>query len=315
LTEKPISRQERVTVVVPTWRRATWLEGCLSALARQSRPPDQVLVVGRADDAAARAVAQRAGSDWQPVTRWVEVDRPGHIAPLKAGLEAADGNFVAFLDDDTEPEPGWLLAFLDVLADPNVGCAGGRVVTRGQAGRVNRNSGRVEWYGRFVGNVGEREDPGPVTVDSVMECNWAWRREVLLKLAFDPVLDYDDASMYGLDLCLQAKELGYRTVYVPSARVAHHVAPRDPELDRAQRPLRMLSYSRNFTYISLKHLPPARRLIYVAWWWLIGDRGSYGALMALVELATRRRQVPALARASMIGKWRGLRAWRDRSAA
>ena len=139
--------------------------------------------------------------------------------------------------------------------------------------------------------------------------SWAWRASVLRRLTFDPKLDFDDASMYGLDLCWQAKELGFRTYYHSAARVVHHVAPRDPGLDRAQRDRRAVAYSRNYTYIGLKHLPPLRRLVYSVWWWLIGDRGSYGPLLAMADMARGRRNVAPVARAAMIGKWQGLRAW------
>ncbi|MHB8589530.1 MAG: glycosyltransferase family 2 protein [Candidatus Dormibacteraceae bacterium] len=303
------------SIVIATWRRAKWLDPCLRALAGQETRPGEVLVVGRADDLEAQAVVERANLDLPFVTRWLEVDRPGHIAPLRRGLTEARGEIVVFLDDDTEAEPKWLAAFLPAFSDPRVACIGGRVVVEGFDGKVSRHAGRIRWYGKYIGNVGEREDLEPVEVASVMECNWAWRRVVLERLEFDPVLDFDDASMYGLDLCMQARKLGYRTIYQSQARVLHHVAPRDPQLDRTDRERRTLSYSRNYTYVSLKHMPGPRRIVYVAWWWLIGDRGSYGVLLALLDIIQQHRGVAGLTRASLHGKWVGLRLWRGRSVA
>jgi hypothetical protein len=146
-----------------------------------------------------------------------------------------------------------------------------------------------------------------------MESNWAWRRELLNSLEFDPVLDHDDATLYGLDLCLQAGRRGYWTVYQPSARVAHHLAPRDPDLDRTDRHRRARGYSRNYTYVSLKHLNAGRRALYLAWSWLIGDRGSYGLSLVPIEMLSGRRDALAMARASFEGKWEGMRVWRRRS--
>jgi GT2 family glycosyltransferase len=302
-----------VSVVITTWRRAAWLDRCLLAITRQSTLPDQVLVVGRRDDPDAKAVSRAAGKGAPYPVQWLEVDRTGHIAPVARGLEGAAGEIVAFLDDDTEPEPGWLDALLEAFTDDHIGCVGGRVVTPGHEGRVARDAGDVRWYGQHSANVSSREGPTPVRVDGVRECNWAWRKSVMTKLDFDPVLDFDDATMYGLDLCLQAARHGYRTIYQPSARVAHHLAPRDPGLDRANRLGRVRAYSRNYTYLSLKHMSPARKALYLAWSSLIGERGSYGLALVPVELLSGRRDVMAMARESFKGKWEGIQAWRRRS--
>jgi GT2 family glycosyltransferase len=301
------------SIIIATWRRAEWLHKCLRALGDQETTPGEVLVVGRADDLEAKAVVGAANRELPFLTRWLEVDRSGHIAPLRRGLEEAKGEIVVFLDDDTEAEPKWLTALLLAFSDPDIGCVGGRVVVEGFKGKVSSDAGRIRWYGKYIGNVGEREDPQPVEVASVVECNWAWRKSVLERLEFDPVLDFDDASMYGLDLCMQARKRGYRTMYLSTARVIHHIAPRDPQLNRADRERRTVSYSRNYTYLSLKHLLGARRAIYLAWWWLVGDRGSYGILLAAFDIARRRPGIAGLTRASIRGKWEGLRLWRQRS--
>ncbi|MDR7545254.1 MAG: glycosyltransferase family 2 protein [Armatimonadota bacterium] len=296
----------KVSVVVPTWQRAPWLERCLTALEAQTRPPDEVIVVGRAEDTAAQKVVERHA---QLPARRVTVDRPGHVAPVKYGLGEARGEIVAFLDDDTEPEPGWLLAIVAPFHDPRVACVGGQVIVQGMRAKVRRDAGRVRWYGRHIGNVAQRDDPHPVDIDGVMECNWAWRKCVLSRLVFDPLLDFDDASMFGLDLCLQARGAGHRVVYQPEARVVHHVAPRDPLLDRSDRPRRAYAYSRNYTYIALKHLRGGRRLAFLAWWWGVGERGSYGLAKALADLAVQGSQVWPLTRASFEGKLEGIRVW------
>lgn len=308
----PLSSSVTVSVVVPTWLRAAWLERCLRALARQHRPIQEVLVVGRAEDTDASVVTRTIGESATFPIHWLEVERAGHIAPVRRGLEEATSDIVAFVDDDTEPEPSWLGALLEAFSDNGVGCVGGRVLTPGFVGKVRSDAGRVRWYGQAIGNVGAREGVIPVRVHSVMESNWAWRRAVLKSLEFDPVLDYDDATMYGLDLCLQADRFGYRTIYQPSARVTHHLAPRDADLDRADTQRRARAYSRNSTYVSLKHLNVARRAVYLAWSWLIGERGSYGLLLVPVDVLSGRRDVLALARASFEGKWEGMRVWRRR---
>jgi O-antigen biosynthesis protein len=298
------------SVVVPTWRRAPWLDRCLGGLASQTTPPGQVLVLGRSDDDAARDVVQAWLQRVSFPVRWVEIAASGHVAPVRHGLQAADRDVVAFLDDDAEPDPVWLAALLGPFEDDRVACVGGRVFTPGSNGIVHRDAGRVRLYGKYVGNIGALDSPAAVAVDAVMEGNCAWRAGVLRRLRFDPVLDFDDASMYGLDLCLQAATLGYRVVYEPAARVLHHAAPRDGALDRRDRPPRNFTYSRNYTYIALKHLRGVRRALFYGWWWLVGERSSYGAVKAAADLALRGPGTWVDVAASFAGKREGVRLWR-----
>lgn len=299
-----------VSVVVPTWQRAPWLERGLAALDSQDAPPDEVIVVGRREDQAARSVVERWAGHALSRPRWIEVDRAGHVAPVRRGLEEARGEIVAFLDDDAEAERGWLAALVRAFENDHVACVGGRVMTPGFRGRVHRDAGRMRFHGRYVGNVAALEAPISVEVDAVTECNWAWRASLLRGLRFDPVLDFDDASMYGLDLCLQAAKIGYRVVYEPAARVLHHAAPRDRRLDRSDRAARNFAYSRNYTYIALKHLPGLRRAMFASWWWLIGERGSYGAVKAAADLMVGGFRTWGDVAASFAGKREGVRLWR-----
>jgi GT2 family glycosyltransferase len=297
-----------VSVVIPTWRRADWLGRCLDGLLSQAPTPVETLVVGRAGDPDARAVAKDRGERTGREVRWLEVDRPGHVAPVLRGLEEASGDVVAFLDDDVVPQPGWLRAIVEPFADPSVACVGGRVVTPGQRARVDADAGRIRWYGRHIGNVAMLDGPGTVDVDGVMECNWVWRRSALERLRFDPQLDFDDASMYGLDLTLQVRAGGMRVVYQPAAVVVNASAPRDPSLDRRDRAARTFSYSRNYSLIASRHLRGLRRVVFWLWWFLVGERGSYGLATGAVDLATRRADSEVVA-ASFRGKLAGGRLW------
>jgi GT2 family glycosyltransferase len=226
---------------------------------------------------------------------------------VRAGLAQASGNIVAFLDDDVEPEPAWLEVSLRPFTDPAVACVGGRVVTPGGTGKVHRDVGRIRWYGKHIGNIGLVGGSEPVDVEGVMEGNSAWRTHILRTLEFDPRLDYDDASMYGLDLSLQAIERGLRVVYQPLAVVHNASAPRDPRLDRSDRAARAFTYSRNYSIIASRHFAGLKLAAFWAWWVLVGERGSYGLLTGLCDFALGRVRFRVVA-ASFRGKWAGARA-------
>jgi GT2 family glycosyltransferase len=149
----------------------------------------------------------------------------------------------------------------------------------------------------------------PFAVAAVMECNWAWRRELVAALEIDLHLNFDDASMYGLDWCLQARARGFQVIYDPRAVVHHHLAPRIPELERSDRPRRLLSYCRNYTYIMLKRLPAWRKPVFLFWWMVVGERAAWGlGALAVETLLHGFHWWPEL-QPAWRGKLEGIRLW------
>jgi len=300
-----------VTVVVPTWRRAPWLARCLTAVLAQEVQPREVLVVGRQEDHDSQRVVEELAITARVPLRWVEVDRPGHIAPIEAGLRATATPYVAFVDDDAEPLAGWLAALMEPFRDPRVACVGGRVDTPSAETPVlvARDAGKIRWYGRYVGGVGVRRDPVPVDVHGLVECNWAWRTNVLSKLHFVRLFDADDGLHYGLDLCLQALAQGYRVVYTSRAAVVHYQAPR-PFMGRLEDAVtRAFVAGRNMTFIGLARYKSVRRAFFLAWWVGVGERQSYGFAKAVWDLLRTPREAWPRVQMSIKGRVVGITAW------
>ncbi|MFL5887110.1 MAG: glycosyltransferase family 2 protein [Thermoleophilaceae bacterium] len=88
-----------ISVVVPTYNRASVLDRCLIAL--QNEPADEVVVVddGSTDDT--MAVLRR--HDW---VRSTHRENGGRSAAKNTGVEMARGDLVLFLDDDVIAVPG-----------------------------------------------------------------------------------------------------------------------------------------------------------------------------------------------------------------
>lgn len=125
----------RVTVCVCTRDRPAYLSACLDGLLRQSVASGEfeVLVVDSASRPdGAREAARLALA--APNFRYVRVERPGVSLARNVGARCARARWIAYLDDDAIPEPGWVGAVLDAIDTPHPpAVVGGRILPKWEA--------------------------------------------------------------------------------------------------------------------------------------------------------------------------------------
>ena len=103
-----------VSVVVPARDATATLPALLSALAAQTLPPAQVVVV---DDASVDGTADLLAAHPVDVVRGTGA---GSYAARNAGLAAVTEDVVAFTDADCAPDPDWLRAAVAALGEHEV---------------------------------------------------------------------------------------------------------------------------------------------------------------------------------------------------
>jgi cellulose synthase/poly-beta-1,6-N-acetylglucosamine synthase-like glycosyltransferase len=263
----------RVSVIVPTLRRPGPLGRCLDALDRQHLPPDEVLVVHRRDDpGTAAALAEREGAGFR--LEAVEVDAPGAVAALNAGIARARAEIVAITDDDTVPHEDWLLRIERQFAnDASVGGVGGRDVLEGVPADGDATVGRLRLIRGFDGN--HHVGAGPARdVDVLKGANMAFRADAIRGLRFDERLLGSGAQVHWeLDFGMAVKRRGWRLVYDPAVLVDHFPARRFDEDARERRaPLAVRNEAHNEAYVLLRWLPWPRRVGYLVYALAIGSR-------------------------------------------
>jgi len=87
----------RVSAVIPSHNRAHMLARALQSVLRQSRPPDEILLV---DDGSSDATADLVRGF--PSVRYVYQDQGGVSSARNFGAREAQGDWIAFLDSDDE---------------------------------------------------------------------------------------------------------------------------------------------------------------------------------------------------------------------
>ena len=115
-----------VSVVIATRNRAEWLRETLDSVTRQTRQPDEVVVVDNASTDHTREVVVSFADRLN--VRYVHEPRRGIPHARNAAVRSATGDIVAFIDDDCVASEDWLkYVEIPFLRDPNVGVVGGEV--------------------------------------------------------------------------------------------------------------------------------------------------------------------------------------------
>ena len=300
----------KLTVLIPTYRRANDLRRCLEALARQLRLPDEVIAIAREDDGDTRALLQDFPVQRLPLRNAVTGDG-GTVAALNQGLQEATGDVIAILDDDTAPWPDWLQRVEGhFLSRPMLGGLGGRDITRDQTAElpVVSRVGRVLWYGRWIGQA-HRGYGAARPVDLLKGCNMSFRRAALAGLAFDARLRGKGAQWFNDSaISLAVQHAGWEVWYDPAVLVDHYHGPRqDGDARRTSEPDEVYDVVFNETLTLMEYLPALRRQVYMLFGFLVGQRRAPG----LVQWARAALTGRPYSAEYQLAAWRGRRdAWR-----
>ncbi len=181
------------SIIVPTRHRPELLARCLRGLAGSDA---EVIVTDDGRDATTRHLLEREF----PGVHWVAGPRRGPAANRNHGAWAASGDWLAFVDDDCEPQSGWIAALAQAAGEADV--VEGRTLAPGATDspweeHVENPSGGVLW-----------------------SCNLAVHRDAFLRLGgFDE--DFLEAGGEDMEFAWRVARSGWRVRFAPDALVHH----------------------------------------------------------------------------------------------
>lgn len=247
-----------VSVVIPTYRREELLCAALTDVLGLDHPDLEVIVV---DQTPEHAPATRAFLDSvADRVRLIRQPRPHVVTALNAGVRAARGEIVLFLDDDIRiPDPRLVARHLVNYGDPLVGGVAGRVVDAATAaeGCYDRRSADPV-FGFFHTGWNHRTR---AVVYTAPGANMSFRRELLERLGGFDERFVGNAFRFENDFVLRLHRAGRAVVFDPAAEVLHfyaspggndnrHLHGRDPGSHGWY-----VAFFHNHVYCNLKHAP------------------------------------------------------------
>lgn len=249
-----------ITLIICTYRRPAAVVRLLESLLCQTRPLSEILIVdGSPDTMTQQAVEQFClQRNARICYHHVSPEHRGLTRQRNYGIARARGAIVAFLDDDTLPEPDYVAELLSCFErHPDAVGVGGYIVGELQWRKVDRSGGQPlsvyrfgDWecredyrwrlrkllglgsslppgwmptsgHGRTIGNL--PPDGADHRVEAIIGCALAVRRDVLDRHKFSHY--FEGYGLYeDLDFCIRVSQDG--PLYVCTrAQLSHYHAP------------------------------------------------------------------------------------------
>ncbi len=218
-----------ISAIICTHNREQYLGAAIDSLLTQTLDCYEVIVVDNASTDGTAAVAKaRLGDDR---VRYIYESTLGLSVARNTGAQAAQGQVIAYLDDDAEASEGWLASLWEVFeANQKVAIAGGKVTLIWPP-----NAQPPTWLSADLSSGLGAYDLGNELLYIQQSAltprglNYAVRKQFLQDVGgFDTHLGRVGKNLLSNEeqqMTRQALDRDWQVAYVPKALAAHNVAP------------------------------------------------------------------------------------------
>ncbi|RIK37481.1 MAG: glycosyltransferase family 2 protein [Chloroflexi bacterium] len=212
------------SVIIPNFNGRRFLPGLLGALQRQTFSDFEIIF---ADDASTDHSVAFVEENYPAVRLVVNRRNEGFARTCNIAADAAHGRILVLLNNDTEPEPGFLAELARaVCAYPEAAIFAGKLLLYDERNKLHTTGDLMGVDGTPRNRGVWEEDRGQYdqasSVFGVCGGAAAFRKELWRQLGgFD-----EEMWMYleDADFSFRARLMGSQAVFVPGARVYHHLS-------------------------------------------------------------------------------------------
>jgi len=215
-------RSIECSVIIPVWNRCELTRDCVAALATTTTGiPWELIVVDNHSTDGTEEFLSTLGGDVQVIRNQENL---GFAKACNQGARAARGRYLVFLNNDTVPLDGWLVAMhKEVEEHSDVGVVGSKLLyadkTIQHAGVALSRTNLLPYhiYRQMPSDhpiVNQRREFQVVTGACLL----------IRKELFDSIGGFDERFRNGfedVDLCLKVQEAGQKVIYQPKSVLFH----------------------------------------------------------------------------------------------
>lgn len=226
LVEKP-----QVTIIIPVFNQVALTLECLAAMLRhpQCTSYEVIVVDDGSSDGTARLLSQVSG-----VRYMRNAENQGYLLSCNRALTQARGEYIHFLNNDTQVQPEWLDALVDrMIHSPKVAVVGSMLLfpngTLQEAGAMLVPSGDPVW-GSLTGElIGMKQSPLHPDYAHAREVEYCSGASLLVRRCLLESLGglderFAPAYFEDADLAYAARAAGWKVYLEPRSKVVHHLS-------------------------------------------------------------------------------------------
>jgi GT2 family glycosyltransferase len=220
-----------ISIVLLSLLRKAETQRCIQSIFAHTPCPFEIIVVDMGVSPEIVEWLQQLNSEKPNIIPIFNEHNIGTTKGRNQAIAAAKGEYVVFLDNDTEVTDGWIVPLIETAAaSPQIAACGSKVISANgkvmncpQFAKATFENGRVKTIGvEFTQNY----DSGHPEVNKTEEVAWFPTTSLLIKKSvLDEIGGFDENIFLceeDKDLCLRMGEAGFKTVYVPQSVVYHH---------------------------------------------------------------------------------------------
>jgi len=213
---------KRVSIVILTYNSQNDIVPCLKSLLADNTPEKEILIIDNASRDRSVEIVRRMF----PQVRVIEnATNRGVAAGWNQGWRATTGEFVVFINPDTEMAPDWLEQIKAAFAEYEEADVIGIKLLYPDGKTIQHGGLYFHPNAQSYHRAAHEEDRGQVDtiepVPAVTGAVLAVRRSALECFGgFDE--DYFPAYFEEADLCYRVNAAGRKVLYVPTAVAVHH---------------------------------------------------------------------------------------------